>query len=169
MARTANTHTPRRKTGRDARTVRRAKGAGATRTDRKASPTRRDGHTPAGARSGRADVTARPGPADGPPTPAKAIPYETWTRVARTLKAVAHPERLRIINLLEGGERSVGAIVGAAGAKPAITSQQLGLMRDRGVLAARREGNHVYYRIANPHVVQVIHCIRRSCRTKEDL
>jgi len=88
---------------------------------------------------------------------------ERWIKVARTLKAVAHPLRLRILDLLEGGERSVGEIVKALGAKPAITSQQLGLMRDRGVLAARRDGPHVYYRIANRHVVRVVHCIRASC------
>ena len=96
-----------------------------------------------------------------------ATPAPDWNRVARTLKAVAHPMRLRIIDLLEGGERSVGDIVGALGTKSAVTSQQLGLMRDRGVLEARREGNHVYYRIANRHVVDVIYCIRRSCRANE--
>jgi len=120
-----------------------------------------------GARPGRRARSERPGSEADSPAQAKAIPDETWVRVARTLKAVAHPERLRILHLLEGGERSVGAIVEALGAKPAVTSQQLGLMRDRGVLAARREGNHVYYRIANRHVVNVIHCIRRSCRTGE--
>jgi len=89
-----------------------------------------------------------------------------WDRVARMLKAVAHPMRLKILDVLEEGERSVGEIVEATGAKSAITSQQLGLMRDRGVLEARRDGNHVYYCIANRHVVEVVHCIRRSCRTR---
>ncbi len=97
-----------------------------------------------------------------------AFPPETWTRVARTLKAVAHPDRLRIIDLLERGEMSVGEIVEALGSRPAAVSQQLGLMRDRGVLAARRQGQHVYYRIANPHVVKVIHCIRASCGTDRE-
>jgi ArsR family transcriptional regulator len=111
-----------------------------------------------GGRHGKASGGGDNGDAAGPPD---------WSRVARTLKAVAHPLRLRIIDLLEGGERSVGDIVEALGAKPAVTSQQLGLMRDRGVLEARREGNHVYYRIANRHVVNVIHCVRRSCRADE--
>ncbi|MGC9454320.1 MAG: ArsR/SmtB family transcription factor [Phycisphaerae bacterium] len=91
------------------------------------------------------------------------ISPERWELVARTLKAVAHPLRLRIIDLLEGGERSVGDISESLGAKPAITSQQLGLMRDRGVLDVRHEGTHAYYRIANRDVVQVIHCVRRCC------
>jgi len=91
------------------------------------------------------------------------ITKEQLNRVARTLKAVAHPLRLKIIEALEGGERTVGDLVEAVGAKPAITSQQLGLMRDRGVLEARRDGPHVYYRLANRHVLKVIRCIRQSC------
>ena len=89
---------------------------------------------------------------------------EKLERMARTLKAVAHPLRLRIIEALEDGERTVGDIVADAGAKPAITSQQLGMMRDRGILAARRDGPHVYYSIANRHVLDVIGCARRCCR-----
>jgi ArsR family transcriptional regulator len=83
---------------------------------------------------------------------------------------VAHPVRLRIIDLLEradGGEMAVGDIVEALGAKPAMTSHQLGLMRDRDVLVVRREGTRAFYRIANPELVEVIHCIRRSCRAGE--
>ncbi len=79
------------------------------------------------------------------------------------LKAVAHPLRLRIIELLEGGEMCVSELVDALGTKPAITSQQLGLMRDRGVLMSRRDGNRVYYRVSNPKVLQVIQCIRDHC------
>ncbi|MFO8013573.1 MAG: metalloregulator ArsR/SmtB family transcription factor [Phycisphaerae bacterium] len=92
---------------------------------------------------------------------------EAWDLVARTLKAVAHPTRLRILNLLETGERSVGEITEALGTKNATTSRQLGLMRDRGVLSARRTGNRVYYRIANPNLVEVVRCVRRSGRIKK--
>jgi len=121
------------------------------------------------ARAGRKGrrTPRKPRPETHADAPRRPISHEAWVRVARTLKALAHPERLRIIDLLETGERSVGDIVHALGAKAAVTSQQLGLMRDRGILDARREGNHVYYRIANPNVVQVIHCIRRSCRANE--
>jgi len=87
----------------------------------------------------------------------------TLERAARTLKAVAHPLRLRIIQLLEDGEMCVGELIEALGTKPAVTSQQLGLMKDRGVLSCRREGNRVYYRVSNPSVVRVIQCIRDHC------
>lgn len=80
--------------------------------------------------------------------------------MAHTLKAVAHPLRLRIIELLEDREMCVSDLIESLGAKPAITSQQLGLLKDRGVLDSRREGNRVYYRVVNPNVVRVIRCIR---------
>jgi len=57
----------------------------------------------------------------------------------------------------------VGELIEALGTKPAVTSQQLGLMKDRGVLSCRREGNRVYYRVSNPSVVRVIQCIRDHC------
>ncbi len=91
------------------------------------------------------------------------IKRETLDRVAHTLKAVAHPLRLRIIELLEDREMCVSDLIDALGTKPAITSQQLGLMKDRGVLASRRDGNRVYYRVSNPSVVRVIGCIRDHC------
>lgn len=85
-------------------------------------------------------------------------------RAAETLKAVAHPVRLRIVDLLgRFGEMNVGELVAALDAKPAITSQQLGLMKDRGVLACRRDGNKVYYRLANPNLVRLLDCIRDHC------
>ena len=93
----------------------------------------------------------------------RALRQETLDRVAHTLKAVAHPLRLRIIELLEDKEMCVSDLIEALGTKPAITSQQLVLMKDRGVLASRRDGSRVYYRVSNPNVVRVIQCIRDHC------
>ena len=81
---------------------------------------------------------------------------------AETLKAVAHPVRLRIIEILENGEKSVSEICARLGTKQSLTSQQLNRMKDKGVLNSRREGNLVFYSIANPRVINVIHCIRQS-------
>ena len=83
-------------------------------------------------------------------------------RAAEVLKVVAHPVRLRIVELLEGAELTVGEIQERLGATQSNTSQHLSQMRTRGVLAARREGTQVHYSIANPDVVKVIHCIRRG-------
>jgi len=59
-------------------------------------------------------------------------------RAAEVLKAVAHPIRLQIVEVLQDGERCVGDIVEALGEKQAITSQQLNIMKNKGVLASRR-------------------------------
>ncbi|OHB63571.1 MAG: hypothetical protein A2Y77_06520 [Planctomycetes bacterium RBG_13_62_9] len=89
---------------------------------------------------------------------------ELATHAAEVLKAVAHPLRLQIVETLQGGEKSVGEIVAALGEKQAITSQQLNLMKDKGVLASRRDGAKVYYRIANPNITRVLNCVYNHCK-----
>ena len=87
---------------------------------------------------------------------------EQLVKVAETLKAVSHPARLRIVEILETCERSVTEIQDFLGITQSLTSQHLSNMRVRGVLKARKNGNMVYYSIANPDVVKVIHCIRQK-------
>ncbi len=88
-------------------------------------------------------------------------------QVADVLKAVAHPVRLQIIELLEAKEMCVGDIVTALGGKQAITSQQLNMMKDKGVLNCRRDGVKVYYRIENKNVIELLDCIYNNCKTKK--
>jgi len=88
---------------------------------------------------------------------------ELAMHAAEVLKAVAHPLRLQIVEVLQDGEHSVGEIVEALGEKQAVTSQQLNLMKDRGVLASRREGAKVFYRIQNPNVIRVLDCVYDHC------
>lgn len=84
--------------------------------------------------------------------------------VAEILKAVAHPVRLQIIELLEKKEMCVGDIVRSLGGKQAITSQQLNMMKDKGVLKCRRDGSKVYYRIGNKNVIKLLHCVNDHCK-----
>jgi len=95
------------------------------------------------------------------------VDKELAMRAAEVLKAVAHPLRLLIVETLQDGERSVGEIVEALGEKQAITSQQLNLMKDRGVLASRRDGAKVYYRIQNPNVIRVLDCVYDHCQARK--
>ncbi len=79
---------------------------------------------------------------------------------AAMLKCIGHPVRLRIIELLDRtGEQNVTAIYETLGIEQAAASQHLNLMRDKGILARRRDGVNVYYRIDDPRVTQVIDCI----------
>ena len=85
---------------------------------------------------------------------------ERLEQAAGVLKALGHPYRLRIVELLERGEMTVSALQQALGAHQSHTSQQLGRMKALGVVRSRRDGNQMHYSIANPAVLKVIHCLR---------
>lgn len=90
------------------------------------------------------------------------ISSEAIRTAALMLKCIGHPVRLKIIELLDQrGESNVTSIHEALRLEQAVASQHLNLMRDKGILASRREGVNVYYRIDDPRVTQVIECIRR--------
>lgn len=93
---------------------------------------------------------------------------EQLREAAEVLKAVAHPTRLQIIDLLEKGEKTVKELCELLGTPQSYTSQQLNLMKSKGVLSSRRDGNQVYYTIANFDVVKVIHCIRQSAKARKE-
>jgi len=80
-------------------------------------------------------------------------------KMAETLKAVAHPIRLQIVNILMRGEQSVGELVKQLGTKQSLTSQQLSILKSRGVLRSRRNGNVVYYALENSGVKKIISAI----------
>ena len=84
---------------------------------------------------------------------------ELASHAADVLKAIAHPLRLQIVEALEGGEMCVGDIVAALGEKQAITSQQLNIMKDKGILSSRREGAKMFYHIENENVIRVLGCV----------
>ena len=88
--------------------------------------------------------------------------------VAEILKAVAHPVRLQIIELLETKEMSVGDIVTTLGVKQSVTSQQLNMMKDKGVLNCRRDGVKVYYRIENKDVIKLLYCVYDHYKTSKN-
>ena len=86
-------------------------------------------------------------------------------KVAGVLKAVGHPIRLQVIEALEHQELAVNALVDLLGVQQAIISRHLAIMKDKGVLACRRDKTSVYYRIANPAVIQLLHCVYSKCNT----
>ena len=84
------------------------------------------------------------------------IQEEPLEKIAETLKAIAHPVRLQIVNILMNGERSVGELVKTLGTKQSLTSQQLSILKSRGVLKSRRNGNVVYYSLQNTGVKNIM-------------
>ncbi|MBL7214582.1 MAG: winged helix-turn-helix transcriptional regulator [Phycisphaerae bacterium] len=89
--------------------------------------------------------------------------HETAQHVADVLKAVAHPVRLQIIELLKQGEMCVGDLVERLGVPQAVASQQLGLMKDKQILQCRRDGTKAFYSIKNANVINLLHCVYHHC------
>jgi len=94
------------------------------------------------------------------PALVRSIEPALLSRAAEIIKLLGHPERLKIVEVLELGEATVTEIREALGLPQAIVSQHLAKMRGCGIVAARRHGNHVHYRITEPKVQHILNCIR---------
>lgn len=86
--------------------------------------------------------------------------------VARYFGVLSEPTRLKILHSICQDERSVSAIVEETGARQTNVSRHLGLMLHAGVVSRRREGNTVYYRVANPEFVEICRsvCVQIASR-----
>ena len=80
---------------------------------------------------------------------------------AEVAKALGHGHRLEILELLAQGERSVEAVAERAGLPIANASQHLRIMRRTGLLASRRDGKHVFYRLSDPSVLDLTAALRQ--------
>lgn len=78
------------------------------------------------------------------------------------LKSVAHPVRLRMLELLSEGEYTVGELAELCEVEPAAASDHLGRLRDRGLLLQDRRGKQVFYQILAPAVEGIVHCMRTN-------
>lgn len=79
------------------------------------------------------------------------------TCLDRLFSAMADPSRLQILHLLAGvDELTVGDITSQVGLSISAVSHQLGLLRDRDLVSARREGRSVYYSLTDDHVRQLL-------------
>ncbi len=72
------------------------------------------------------------------------------------LKALANRNRLMLLCQLVGGEKSVGELAGLLELRDTAVSQQLALLRKDGLVAARREAQTIYYRLASDAAAKVI-------------
>lgn len=75
---------------------------------------------------------------------------------AKILKVIAHPERLRLLNALRSGEECVCHLTALARQRQAYISQQLMFLRRAGLIADRKDGLRVYYRIKDARVLDVL-------------
>ena len=75
---------------------------------------------------------------------------------AKLLRALGNERRLMILCQLTEGERSVGELLPLVGLSQSALSQHLAVLRDEGVVATRREGQSIWYRIDDPAAVKVV-------------
>ncbi|GAB3323227.1 metalloregulator ArsR/SmtB family transcription factor [Larkinella ripae] len=84
-------------------------------------------------------------------------------RAAYVLKAVAHPLRIKIIQMLnEQKELNVSTIYKNLNAEQSLISHHLINMRDKGILEIRRSGKNIYYFLVDGSIAEIIDCIYRS-------
>lgn len=78
---------------------------------------------------------------------------------SRMLKAMAHPIRVSIMSLLEGKRLTVTQIYEFLNLEQSVVSHHLGILRDKGVLIAERDGKNVYYSLRSEVLASVIQCL----------
>jgi ArsR family transcriptional regulator len=82
---------------------------------------------------------------------------------SHSLKAMAHPLRLKILCILGGaGEVSVQDIVEQVGTSQSNISQHLSILREKGILASRKDANKVFYRVADEKILHLIGAMRAA-------
>ncbi len=92
-------------------------------------------------------------------------PTKQWTdlaalgQAAECLRILAHPHRLRMVQMLLAGNYSVGELAESCELPTAMASEHLRLMQRCGFLTSEKDGRRVFYRVAEPHLKQIMQCI----------
>ncbi len=87
-----------------------------------------------------------------------------FAEAAECLKTLAHPVRLRIVQLLLHGRYAVGELAEDCDVPDNVASEHLRLMQRCGFFKSEREGRRVYYQVAEPHLEEIMKCIENRFR-----
>ncbi len=99
------------------------------------------------------------------PTKTKAVkkprltPLEALERAAECLKTLAHPHRLRMVQMLLQGRYTVGELAEACGIPSHMASEHLRLMQRSGFLTSEKDGRKAFYQIAERHLADIMACV----------
>ena len=91
---------------------------------------------------------------------------ESLEQAAECFKALAHPHRLRIIQMLLKECYTVGELADACGIPSNMASEHLRFMQRCGFLSNDKEGRRTYYYIIEPHLAKIMACIEERFLTK---
>ena len=85
-------------------------------------------------------------------------------RAAAMLKAIAHPVRITIVGYLEDGKkRTVTEIHKQLGIEQSTASHHLGILKDKGVLASKRDGKNTWYFLKYENLKTILNCVSNCC------
>lgn len=93
---------------------------------------------------------------------------ENLERAAECLRTIAHPHRLRMIQMLRQGRFTVGELAEACEIPSPMASEHLRLMQHCSLLESHREGRKVFYQIAESHIVELLRCIEQQYGVRTD-
>jgi DNA-binding transcriptional ArsR family regulator len=85
---------------------------------------------------------------------------------AEFFKALAHPGRIKLIDSLRSGERTVGELQALLDEESAPASQHLALLRARGIVSGRKNGRTVFYSVRDPKVFELLDVARQIFNTQ---
>lgn len=85
---------------------------------------------------------------------------EEIERASRSLRAMSHPLRLKILCTLSENEKSVQDIVDQVGTSQSNISQHLAILRDKEIITSRKDANRVFYRLGDDRTVNLINMAR---------
>lgn len=91
------------------------------------------------------------------------LPDAVLEEAAECLKVMAHPVRLKMVNLLMQGRFAVHELAELCDTSPNQTCEHLRLLKSHGLLSSHRKGRTVYYGIASPRLPRLIECIKKTC------
>lgn len=86
---------------------------------------------------------------------------EEYENEIKITKALTHPTRIAILDILRDGEQCVCHMEAVLGLRQAYISQQLMVLRDAGLIQDRRDGWNIYYRIVHPEIYKVLDAVRQ--------
>ena len=92
-------------------------------------------------------------------TKLKLTDLEALGEAAECLRILAHPHRLRMVQMLLQGRFTVGELAEACHIPSHMASEHLRLMQRSGFLAQEKQGRFVFYTIAEPHLANILHCV----------
>lgn len=92
-------------------------------------------------------------------TKKKLISLEALGQAAECLRTLAHPHRLRMVQMMLQGQHTVGELAEACEIASPMASEHLRLMQRCGLLKADKDGRFVYYSVAEPHLANIMACV----------